>query len=345
MSNLNKSSKCVQTDTIIFSNQNIRKALEPFLKVEKIKIFNKNKNINSIKQFNQKEKTSNNESETDRSLIILKEKEKKKNNENKNFFIIYKDESKEKSRKNSQENENAFLIDKIYNTNIRNKGKNNIYNKKQFNSKVSNRKETYKIRNVNLISDFHLNRFNSQESIKEFHRKKIIKNSVIYNPIKIINYFHKTNAIVNLNLDKKNKKSKKYLNKTSINFNKSVQGYNVNDDIFLVRMSKLKKNFHYKIKNYSIEDKNKINANKNIRNYFKNDLLIIKNVKIDNKTKKTENEKLLFSDLKNKIHPENEKNEKLLLKKIYKKKKIDLNIEKILPNISKNISQKNSFEK
>ena len=310
MSNLNKSSKCVQTDTIIFSNPNIKKALEPFLKVEKIKIFNKNKNINSIKQFNQKEKTSNNESETDRSLIILKEKEKKKNNEYKNLFIIYKDESKEKSRKNSQENENAFLIDKIYNTNIRNKGKNNIYNKKQFNSKVSNRKETYKIRNVNLISDFHLNRFNSQESIKEFHRKKIIKNSVIYNPIKIINYFHKTNAIVNLNLDKKNKKSKKYLNKTSINFNKSVQGYNVNDDIFLVRMSKLKK----------------------------------KNVKIDNKTKKTENEKLLFSDLKNKNYPENEKNEKFLFKKIYKKK-IDLNIEKILPNISKNISQKNSFEK
>jgi hypothetical protein len=78
MSNLNKSSKCVQTDTIIFSNQNIRKALEPFLKVEKIKIFKKNKNINPIKQFNQKEKTFNNESETDRSLIILKEKEKKK---------------------------------------------------------------------------------------------------------------------------------------------------------------------------------------------------------------------------------------------------------------------------
>ena len=344
MSNLNKSSKCVQTDTIIFSNQNIRKALEPFLKVEKIKIFKKNKNINPIKQFNQKEKTFNNESETDRSLIILKEKEKKKNNENKNLFIIYKDESKEKSRKSSQENENAFLIDKIYNTNKRNKGKNNIYNKKQFNSKISNRKETYKIRNVNLISDFHLNRFNSQESIKEFHRKKILNNSVIYNPIKIINYFHKTNAIINLNLDKKNKKTKKNINKTSFDFNKSVQGFNVNDDIFLVRMSKLKKNFHYKIKNHSIEDKNKINANKNIRNYFKNDLLIIKNVKIDNKTKKTENEKLLFSDLKNKNYPENEKNGKILLKKIYKKK-IDLNLEKILPNISKNISQKNSFEK
>ena len=344
MSNLNKSSKCVQTDTIIFSNQNIRKALEPFLKVEKIKIFKKNKNINPIKQFNQKEKTFNNESETDRSLIILKEKEKKKNNENKNLFIIYKDESKEKSRKSSQENENAFLIDKIYNTNKRNKGKNNIYNKKQFNSKISNRKETYKIRNVNLISDFHLNRFNSQESIKEFHRKKILNNSVIYNPIKIINYFHKTNAIINLNLDKKNKKTKKNINKTSFDFNKSVQGFNVNDDIFLVRMSKLKKNFHYKIKNHSIEDKNKINANKNIRNYFKNDLLIIKNVKIDNKTKKTENEKLLFSDLKNKNYPENEKNGKILLKKIYKKKK-DLNLEKILPNISKNISQKNSFEK
>ena len=344
MSNLNKSSKCVQTDTIIFSNQNIRKALEPFLKVEKIKIFKKNKNINPIKQFNQKEKTFNNESETDRSLIILKEKEKKKNNENKNLFIIYKDESKEKSRKSSQENENAFLIDKIYNTNKRNKGKNNIYNKKQFNSKISNRKETYKIRNVNLISDFHLNRFNSQESIKEFHRNKILNNSVIYNPIKIINYFHKTNAIINLNLDKKNKKTKKNINKTSFDFNKSVQGFNVNDDIFLVRMSKLKKNFHYKIKNHSIEDKNKINANKNIRNYFKNDLLIIKNVKIDNKTKKTENEKLLFSDLKNKNYPENEKNGKILLKKIYKKK-IDLNLEKILPNISKNISQKNSFEK
>ena len=344
MSNLNKSSKCVQTDTIIFSNQNIRKALEPFLKVEKIKIFKKNKNINPIKQFNQKEKTFNNESETDRSLIILKEKEKKKNNENKNLFIIYKDESKEKSRKSSQENENAFLIDKIYNTNKRNKGKNNIYNKKQFNSKISNGKETYKIRNVNLISDFHLNRFNSQESIKEFHRKKILNNSVIYNPIKIINYFHKTNAIINLNLDKKNKKTKKNINKTSFDFNKSVQGFNVNDDIFLVKMSKLKKNFHYKIKNHSIEDKNKINANKNIRNYFKNDLLIIKNVKIDNKTKKTENEKLLFSDLKNKNYPENEKNGKILLKKIYKKK-IDLNLEKILPNISKNISQKNSFEK
>ena len=253
MSNLNITSSWVQTDTISFTNQNIKRALEPFLKVSK--------------------------------EIKLKKKIKPKDNTDRLRIT--------KIRINENNNKNKICLEpeKYYDLKTR-----NMHPKKNKLLRVSSVKENYKINNIDLIYEFR-KRLNSQETIKEYQSKKILNKSVIYsntNPFKIINNFIYSNSIMNNSL--KNKIKNNSVNITQ----KSIKGFNINDNIFSIKMTKLKKKYP-KIKNNSIDEINIYNYAKRRKTTIDPGLFVIKNIKIENQHKNCNVKNLHISLKKKKI--------------------------------------------
>ena len=292
MSNLNITSSWVQTDTISFTNQNIKRALEPFLKVSK--------------------------------EIKLKKKIKPKDNTDRLRIT--------KIRINENNNKNKICLEpeKYYDLKTR-----NMHPKKNKLLRVSSVKENYKINNIDLIYEFR-KRLNSQETIKEYQSKKILNKSVIYsntNPFKIINNFIYSNSIMNNSL--KNKIKNNSVNITQ----KSIKGFNINDNIFSIKMTKLKKKYP-KIKNNSIDEINIYNYAKRRKTTIDPGLFVIKNIKIENKHKNCNIKNLHISLKKKKLE-----NEKFLFKKKIHSDINENNLNKFLPTVSHQIIPKDYLNK
>ena len=292
MSNLNITSSWVQTDTISFTNQNIKRALEPFLKVSK--------------------------------EIKLKKKIKPKDNTDRLRIT--------KIRINENNNKNKICLEpeKYYDLKTR-----NMHPKKNKLLRVSSVKENYKINNIDLIYEFR-KRLNSQETIKEYQSKKILNKSVIYsntNPFKIINNFIYSNSIMNNSL--KNKIKNNSVNITQ----KSIKGFNINDNIFSIKMTKLKKKYP-KIKNNSIDEINIYNYAKRRKTTIDPNLFVIKNIKIENQHKNCNVKNLHISLKKKKLE-----NEKYLFKKKIHSHINENNLNKFLPTVSHQIIPKDYLNK
>lgn len=197
----------IQTDNLIFSNQNIKKALEPFLR-----------NNLKIKSHNQK-----------KFLLERKSLSKIKLNKPHSFF--------NNQRNNEQSQTYIFYPEKFSFIKTRNKYNNN--NNLDFTNQIiksSSPRDSYKVNNIDLISDFHLNSINYQETLKNFKGKK--------------NYLNCSNSMLSLN-SWKNRNKIKGESKIIFNSQKIIQNYNEN--IISLKLNKLNDNYPI-IKSYSIED-------------------------------------------------------------------------------------------
>jgi hypothetical protein len=197
----------IQTDNLIFSNQNIKKALEPFLRNNlKIKSHYQNK-----------------------FLLERKSLSKIKLNKPHSFF--------NNQRNNEQSQTYIFYPEKFSFIKTRNKynGNNNLDFTNQI-IKSSSPRDSYKVNNIDLISDFHLNSINYQETLKNFKGKK--------------NYLNCSNSMLSLN-NWKNRNKIKGESKIIFNSQKIIQNYNEN--IISLKLNKLNDNYPI-IKSYSIED-------------------------------------------------------------------------------------------
>ena len=197
----------IQTDNLIFSNQNIKKALEPFLRNNlKIKSHYQNK-----------------------FLLERKSLSKIKLNKPHSFF--------NNQRNNEQSQTYIFYPEKFSFIKTRNKYNNN--NNLDFTNQIiksSSPRDSYKVNNIDLISDFHLNSINYQETLKNFKGKK--------------NYLNCSNSMLSLN-SWKNRNKIKGESKIIFNSQKIIQNYNEN--IISLKLNKLNDNYPI-IKSYSIED-------------------------------------------------------------------------------------------
>jgi len=197
----------IQTDNLIFSNQNIKKALEPFLRNNlKIKSHYQNK-----------------------FLLERKSLSKIKLNKPHSFF--------NNQRNNEQSQTYIFYPEKLSFIKTRNKYNNN--NNLDFTNQIiksSSPRDSYKVNNIDLISDFHLNSINYQETLKNFKGKK--------------NYLNCSNSMLSLN-SWKNRNKIKGESKIIFNSQKIIQNYNEN--IISLKLNKLNDNYPI-IKSYSIED-------------------------------------------------------------------------------------------
>ena len=197
----------IQTDNLIFSNQNIKKALEPFLRNNlKIKSHYQNK-----------------------FLLERKSLSKIKLNKPHSFF--------NNQRNHEQSQTYIFYPEKFSFIKTRNKYNNN--NNLDFTNQIiksSSPRDSYKVNNIDLISDFHLNSINYQETLKNFKGKK--------------NYLNCSNSMLSLN-SWKNRNKIKGESKIIFNSQKIIQNYNEN--IISLKINKLNENYPI-IKNYSIED-------------------------------------------------------------------------------------------
>ncbi len=286
MSHLNITSNWVQTDTINFTNQNIKRALEPFLKVSQ--------EIKLKKKIIQKDYTDR--------------------------IRITKIKLNEKSI-----NKICLEPEKYYDLKTR-----NINPQKKKLLRTSSVKDNCKINNIDLIDEFR-KRLNSQETIKEYQTKKILNKSVIYSnkyPFKIINNFIYSNSIMNNSL--KNKIKSNSVNITQ----KSIQGFNINDNIYSIKMARLKKKYP-KIKNNSVDEVNIYNYAKRRKTTIDPNLFVIKNIKIENQHKNC-NVKNLHISLKKK----KQENEKYLFKKKVHSHINENNLNKFLPTVSHQIIPK-----
>ena len=197
----------IQTDNLIFSNQNIKKALEPFLRNNlKIKSHYQNKFLlerNSLSKIklNKPHSFFNNQ----------------RNNEQSQTYIFYPEKfSFIKTRNKYNNNNNLDFTNQII--------------------KSSSPRDSYKVNNIDLISDFHLNSINYQETLKNFKGKK--------------NYLNCSNSMLSLN-SWKNRNKIKGESKIIFNSQKIIQNYNEN--IISLKLNKLNDNYPI-IKSYSIED-------------------------------------------------------------------------------------------
>ena len=197
----------IQTDNLIFSNQNIKKALEPFLRNNiKIKSHYQNK-----------------------FLLERKSLSKIKLNKPHSFF--------NNQRNHEQSQTYIFYPEKFSFIKTRNKYNNN--NNLDFTNQIiksSSPRDSYKVNNIDLISDFHLNSINYQETLKNFKGKK--------------NYLNCSNSMLSLN-SWKNRNKIKGESKIIFNSQKIIQNYNEN--IISLKLNKLNDNYPI-IKSYSIED-------------------------------------------------------------------------------------------
>ena len=197
----------IQTDNLIFSNQNIKKALEPFLR-NNLKI--KNHSLNNF-------------------FFERKSLSKIKLNKPHSFF--------NNQRNNEQSQTYIFYPEKFSFIKTRNKYNNN--NNLDFTNQIiksSSPRDSYKVNNIDLISDFHLNSINCHESLKNFRGKK--------------NYLNCSNSMLSLN-SWKNRNKIKGESKIIFNSQKIIQNYNEN--IISLKLNKLNDNYPI-IKSYSIED-------------------------------------------------------------------------------------------
>ena len=290
--NLNITSNWVQTDTISFTNQNIKRALEPFLKVSQ--------EIKLKKKIKQKDYT-------DRIRI-----------------------TKIKINERNSKNKICLEPEKYYYLKTR-----NIYPQKNKLLRVSSMKDNCKINNIDLLYEFR-KRLNSQETIKECQTKKILNKSVIYsnkNHCKIINNFVYSNSIMNNSL--KNKKQSYSVNISQ----KSIHGFNINDNVFSIKMTRLKKKYP-KIKNNSVDEVNIYNYAKRRKTTIDPGLFVIKNIKIENKHKNCNIKNLHISLKKKKLE-----NEKFLFKKKIHSDINENNLNKFLPTVSHQIKPKVDLNK
>ena len=103
-----------------------------------------------------------------------------------------------------------------------------------------------------------------------------------------------------------NNSLKNKIKNNSVNITqKSIKGFNINDNIYSIKMARLKKKYP-KIKNNSVDEVNIYNYAKRRKTTIDPGLFVIKNIKIENKNcniknlhislkkKKLENEKYLF---------------------------------------------------
>ena len=245
----------IQTDNLIFSNQNIKKALEPFLRNNlKIKSHYQNK-----------------------FLLERKSLSKIKLNKPHSFF--------NNQRNHEQSQTYIFYPEKFSFIKTRNKYNNN--NNLDFTNQIiksSSPRDSYKVNNIDLISDFHLNSINYQETLKNFKGKK--------------NYLNCSNSMLSLNSWKnKNKKKNEY--KIIFNSQKIIQNYNEN--IISLKLNKLNDNYPI-IKSYSIEDNYK-------KKTIDPELFNVKPLKEFNITKRLNMKK--FKIKKNKIIDEEIENRKI----------------------------------
>ena len=227
---INFKSNGLQTDTINFSNVNIKKALEPYLKIQKKEIYSK------ILSERKKLKTINLLSDEFENLFY-QEKQKK--------F------SQEKISKKKYIDLNNFTFEKSR----------NLFKK---NTKfMTSLKEKLKIKNIDLITNLDIKKLKINETTKNFHGKKILNNSNFThnNRKKKLN-----NSTLNLNKSNKNFKTiydnntiKPYnfhkmfsmkiikrnypLNHNSINeSNIEFNNHLIDKDLLFIKNMKLKKN-------------------------------------------------------------------------------------------------------
>jgi hypothetical protein len=133
----------IQTDNLIFSNQNIKKALEPFLR-------------NNLKRKNHY---------PNKFLFERKSFSKIKLNKPNKLF--------NSQRNNEQSQTYIFYPEKLSFIKTRNKYNSNHYI--DFSNqliKSSSPRENYRVNNIDLISDLNLNSINCHESLKNFRGKK-----------------------------------------------------------------------------------------------------------------------------------------------------------------------------
>ena len=178
----------IQTDNLIFSNQNIKKALEPFLR-NNLKI--KNHSLNNF--FFERKSLSKIKINKPNKLF-----NSQRNNEQSQTYIFYPEKLSFIKTRNKYTSKNYF----------------------EFNNQLlknTSPRDNYRVNNIDLVSDFNLNSIYCHETIKNFRGKK--------NYLNCSNSMLSLNSWINKKKDKNKNKSE---NNIIFNSQKSIQNYNDN---------------------------------------------------------------------------------------------------------------------